>query len=58
MPEVLRKYIPGQPEFLPFVKDLPKDTTSAKAKSKSGGTKQKVESLANEATERLKGLKT
>lgn len=25
VPEVLRKYIPGQPEFLPYVKDLPKD---------------------------------
>jgi seryl-tRNA synthetase len=24
---VLRKYIPGQPEFLPFVKDLPKEMT-------------------------------
>lgn len=27
VPEVLRKYIPGQPEFLPFVKDLPKEMT-------------------------------
>jgi len=24
VPEVLRKYIPGQPDFLPFVKDLPR----------------------------------
>lgn len=35
VPEVLRKYIPGQPEFLPFVKDLPKDSTSLKAKAKA-----------------------
>ena len=35
VPEVLRKYIPGQPEFLPYVKDLPKDSTSLKAKGKA-----------------------
>jgi seryl-tRNA synthetase len=32
VPEVLRKYIPGQPAFLPYVKELPKDSTSLKAK--------------------------
>lgn len=41
VPEVLRKYIPGQPEFLPYVKELPKDSTSQKAKAgaevKAGG---------------------
>jgi seryl-tRNA synthetase len=25
---VLRKYIPGAPEFLPYVKELPKSSTS------------------------------
>ncbi|KAJ6096778.1 Serine--tRNA ligase cytoplasmic [Penicillium sp. IBT 16267x] len=34
VPEVLRKYIPGNPEFLPYVKELPKDTTSQKVKAK------------------------
>jgi seryl-tRNA synthetase len=34
---VLRKYIPGQPEFLPYVKELPKDSTSLKAKGKADG---------------------
>jgi seryl-tRNA synthetase len=34
VPQVLRKYIPGQPEFLPYVKELPKDSTSLKAKGK------------------------
>lgn len=34
VPEVLRKYIPGQPTFLPYTKDLPKDSTSTKAKGK------------------------
>lgn len=32
VPEVLRKYIPGEPEFLPFTKDLPKNSTSQKRK--------------------------
>ncbi|EGV65049.1 Cytosolic seryl-tRNA synthetase [Yamadazyma tenuis] len=32
VPEVLRKYIPGEPEFLPFVKELPKNSTSNKKK--------------------------
>lgn len=36
MPEVLRKYIPGNPEFLPYVRELPKDTTSQKVKAKGG----------------------
>lgn len=33
VPEVLRKYIPGSPEFLPFVKELPKNSTSSKKKN-------------------------
>lgn len=32
VPEKLRKYIPGEPEFLPFTKDLPKNSTSNKKK--------------------------
>ncbi|KAB8416377.1 hypothetical protein FH972_024896 [Carpinus fangiana] len=32
VPEVLRKYIPSQPEFLPYTKELPKDSTSTKLK--------------------------
>lgn len=32
VPEVLRKYIPGEPEFLPFTRELPKDSTSNKKK--------------------------
>ncbi|KAL6950089.1 Cytosolic seryl-tRNA synthetase [Hanseniaspora vineae] len=32
VPEVLRRYIPGEPEFIPYVKELPKNSTSNKAK--------------------------
>ena len=43
---MLRKYIPGQPEFLPYVKELPKDSTSLKAKGEAktpkGGVAPKV----------------
>jgi len=35
VPAVLRPFMPDQPEFLPFVKDLPKDSTSLKAKGKA-----------------------
>ncbi|KAK0392163.1 hypothetical protein NLU13_1661 [Sarocladium strictum] len=30
VPEPLRKYLPGAPEFIPFSKELPKETTSQK----------------------------
>lgn len=30
---MLRKYIPGQPEIIPYVKDLPKDSTSLRARA-------------------------
>lgn len=33
VPEVLRKYIPGSPEFLPFSKELPKNSTSNKKRN-------------------------
>lgn len=36
MPEPLRKYVPGAPEFLPYTKELPKGTTSQKSKAKQG----------------------
>lgn len=32
VPEVLRKYIPGEPEFIPYSKELPKNSTSTKRK--------------------------
>ncbi|KAL8745673.1 MAG: hypothetical protein Q9190_002213 [Brigantiaea leucoxantha] len=34
VPDVLRKYIPGNPDFIEYTKDLPKDTTSQKGKDK------------------------
>ena len=34
VPEPLRKYIPGAPEFIEYTKELPKDSTSQKAKVK------------------------
>ena len=40
VPEVLRKYIPGQPEFLPFVKDAPEK--SEKTDKKEAAKAKKV----------------
>ncbi|KAI4204370.1 MAG: hypothetical protein LQ350_001126 [Teloschistes chrysophthalmus] len=39
VPEVLRKYIPGAPEFIEYSRELPKDSTSQKAKGKASGPK-------------------
>lgn len=34
VPEPLRKYIPGEPDFIPYAKELPKDSTSNKQTKK------------------------
>ncbi|RDA84671.1 hypothetical protein CP532_3509 [Ophiocordyceps camponoti-leonardi (nom. inval.)] len=34
VPEPLRKYLPGAPDFIPFTKDLPKESTSLKSSSR------------------------
>jgi len=34
VPEPLRPYLKGNPEFIPFTKELPKDSTSQKGKGK------------------------
>ncbi|KAL4890389.1 hypothetical protein BDV59DRAFT_93091 [Aspergillus ambiguus] len=52
VPEPLRKYIPGSPEFLPFTKELPKDSTSQKAKGKQA----KAAGGAQEATKKMENL--
>ena len=55
VPEVLRKFIPGSPEFLPYVKDLPKDSTSQKSKGKADTGAKKA--APAEADKKLKDLK-
>ncbi|KAM3073813.1 Cytosolic seryl-tRNA synthetase [Clarireedia jacksonii] len=61
VPEPLRKYLPGAPEFIPFSKELPKDTTSQKAKGKvEKAPKPKVAPVGanpEEAAEKLKEMK-
>ncbi|KAI0379967.1 seryl-tRNA synthetase [Hypomontagnella monticulosa] len=60
VPEPLRKYLPGAPEFIPFAKELPKDTTSAGGKAKADkGVKQKVAdagAAVADAGEKLKNM--
>lgn len=52
VPEVLRKYIPGAPEFLPYVKELPKGSTSQqKAKGKQSNKP------AEDAAKKMQDLK-
>lgn len=51
MPEVLRKYIPGAPEIIPYCKELPKDTTSQKTKGNGSGPKPKLPPMDETADE-------
>ncbi|KAL4929636.1 serine--tRNA ligase SES1 [Aspergillus undulatus] len=53
VPEPLRKYIPGAPEFLPYTKELPKDSTSTKSRSKQAA---KPAGSTDEASKKLRGL--
>ncbi|KAJ9300296.1 hypothetical protein DTO271G3_2413 [Paecilomyces variotii] len=55
VPEVLRKYIPGAPEFLPYVKELPKDTTSQKTKGKQ--EKKQASQAAADVSDKVQNLK-
>lgn len=69
VPEPLRKYLPGAVDFIPFTKELPKNSTSEKAKGKAEkAPKPKaapaaapvaapVVEAAKEAAERLKDMK-
>ncbi|KAI9722089.1 MAG: Cytosolic seryl-tRNA synthetase [Chrysothrix sp. TS-e1954] len=57
VPEKLRKYIPGEPEFLPYTKDLPKDTTSQKVKGNAPGPKTKVGPAAESTSGKMENLK-
>ena len=59
MPEPLRKYLPGAPEFIPFTKDLPKDSTSQKAKGKvEKAPKSHVAPVGGGASEAVENLRT
>ncbi|OJJ06895.1 hypothetical protein ASPVEDRAFT_46256 [Aspergillus versicolor CBS 583.65] len=53
VPEPLRKYIPGAPEFLPYTKELPKDSTSTKSRPKAAS---KPFTGTDEATKKLQGM--
>ena len=58
VPEVLRPYMPGNPEFIPFMKDLPKDSTSLQGGDDSKGKKGKVEAAMGQVTEKIAQLKS
>jgi seryl-tRNA synthetase len=62
VPEPLRKYLPGAPEFIPFTKELSRDSTSQKVKGKVEKAPKPVVAPigdgAAEAAEKLKHLKT
>lgn len=57
VPEPLQKYLPGAPTFIPFTKDLPKDSTSQRAKTKVEKAPKAKADGPKEAAETLKDLK-
>ncbi|KAG9232986.1 hypothetical protein BJ875DRAFT_505664 [Amylocarpus encephaloides] len=58
VPEPLRKYLPGAPEFIPFTKDLPKNSTSATwGKEGQGKSKKEKKTPASDAADKIQDLK-
>lgn len=60
IPEPLRKYLPGAPDFIPFSRELPKETTAQKktkeknaAKAKEAAPKTVADKVA-EVTDKVK----
>ena len=45
VPEPLRRWMDGEPDFIPFAKELPKDSTSQKAKGKVEKVGEKLKNL-------------
>jgi len=65
VPEVLRKYIPGAPDFIHYTKELPKESTSQRAKSKSDSNdkdeetpRTKIGPAIGDVTEKIAALKS
>ena len=52
VPPLLRKYIPGQPEFLPYVRELPRDSTSRRAQGADKGVEKAAEKAAGKAADK------
>lgn len=64
VPEVLRPFLPpGTPEVIPYTKELPKDTVSAKgkqappAKTKAGGAPEPNTTTAENVADKMKDVK-
>lgn len=53
---MLRKYIPGAPEFLPYVKELPKSSTSQQKAAKAKQS-TKPAAGAEDAAKKMQDLK-
>ncbi|KAG8532014.1 uncharacterized protein KY384_003650 [Bacidia gigantensis] len=56
VPEVLRKWMPDEIDFIPFTKELPKDSTSLKAKGKALGAKPNVPVSVEGTVDKLKKM--
>ena len=56
VPQVLRKWMPDEIDFIPYSKELPKDSTSNRAKGKAPGPKAKVPPPVNDAAKQMEKM--
>ena len=56
VPEVLRKWMPDEVDFIPYTKELPKDSTSNKLKGKASGPKAKVPPSTSEVVSKVEKM--
>ena len=57
MPEVRRRWSPREPDFIPYSKDLPRDSTSTKGKGKGSGHGASEPGFGETTADRIQGLK-
>lgn len=56
VPEVLRKWLPDEMDFIPYTKELPKDSTSNRSKSKAATPKPKGSGSIGDASNMMQKL--
>ena len=56
VPKVLQKWMPDEIDFIPYTKELPKDSTSNKAKGKAPAPKTKLQPPVQDAASKLEKM--
>ncbi|KAL9102937.1 MAG: hypothetical protein Q9163_001963 [Psora crenata] len=53
VPDVLRKWMPDEIDFIPYTKELPKDSTSTKSKGRAPGSQPRFPSSVDKAVDKM-----